>query len=186
MDHAWKIAIFAGAITNILVVTIGDIAFGVSTSFGSLILGSVMAIVVGMILEVFFFSVDYSRSENLQYEDDEYYYYVKAVPKVGVATPEKTIKRINEREETEIINVAEARKKAEREAERARRQTDAGRARDGKRPPVNRKTGRRDDVRSSAKRPATRRGPSTKRQDMTEVDKLLLTQSLRKELNLDD
>ena len=26
-----------------------------------------------MILELFFFSVDYSRSENLQYEDDEYY-----------------------------------------------------------------------------------------------------------------
>ena len=32
--------------------------------------------------------------ENIQFEDDEYYYYVKAVPKVGVAVPEKEIKRI--------------------------------------------------------------------------------------------
>lgn len=34
------------------------------------------------------FSVDYARSERLQFEDDEYYYYVKAIPKVAVTTPE--------------------------------------------------------------------------------------------------
>ena len=61
---------------------------------------------------MFFFTVDYARSENLQYEDDEYYYYVKAVPKISVSTPEKTVKRINERQETEIIDAEEVRKKA--------------------------------------------------------------------------
>ncbi len=40
----------------------------------------------------------------LQFEDDEYYYYVKAIPKVAVTTPEKTVKKINERQETEIID----------------------------------------------------------------------------------
>ena len=35
------------------------------------------------------FAVDYSRTERLQFEDDEYVYYVKAVPKVTVAAPEK-------------------------------------------------------------------------------------------------
>lgn len=70
-----------------------------------------------MILELFFFSVDYSRSENLQYEDDEYYYYVKAVPKIVVSTPEKTVKRINERQETEIMDTAEVRKKAKKQAQ---------------------------------------------------------------------
>ena len=70
-----------------------------------------------MILELFFLSVDYSRSENLQYEDDEYYYYVKAVPKIVVSTPEKTVKRINERQETEIMDTAEVRKKAKRQAQ---------------------------------------------------------------------
>ena len=75
-----------------------------------------------MILELFFFSVDYSRSENLQYEDDEYYYYVKAVPKIVVSTPEKTVKRINERQETEIMDTAEVRKKCKkiRHKEKAR------------------------------------------------------------------
>ena len=46
---------------------------GVHASYGSLIFGSIGAAVIGVILELFFFSVDYSRSENLQYEDDEYY-----------------------------------------------------------------------------------------------------------------
>ena len=37
---------------------------------------------------------------TIQFEDDEYFYYVKAVPKVTVTAPEKTVKRINERQET--------------------------------------------------------------------------------------
>ena len=38
---------------------------------------------------------DYSRTERLEYEDDEYYYYVKAVPKASVSTSERSIKKIN-------------------------------------------------------------------------------------------
>ena len=41
------------------------------------------------------FAVDYTRTEYLQYEDDDYYYYVKAVPKALVATSERSIKKIN-------------------------------------------------------------------------------------------
>ena len=85
MDHAWKIAIVAGAVANIIVIAVGDIAFGVHTSYGPMIAGSIAAVVIGLVLELFFFTVDYARSENLQYEDDEYYYYVKAVPKISVA-----------------------------------------------------------------------------------------------------
>ena len=110
--HAWTIAVIVGAVVNIVVVAIGDVAMGVHASYGSLIFGSIGAAVIGVILELFFFSVDYSRSENLQYEDDEYYYYVKAVPKIVVSTPEKTVKRINERQETEIMDTAEVRKNA--------------------------------------------------------------------------
>ena len=34
------------------------------------------------------------RAEKVQFEDDEYYYYVKAVPKVTVTRPEKQVKQI--------------------------------------------------------------------------------------------
>ena len=41
------------------------------------------------------FGGDYTRTERLEYEDDDYYYYVKAVPKALVATSERSIKKIN-------------------------------------------------------------------------------------------
>ena len=163
MDHAWKVAIVAGAVANVIVIVAGDIALGVHTSYGTLIGGNIGAIVIGLILELFLFSVDYARSENLQFEDDEYYYYVKAIPKVSVATPEKTVKRINERQETEIIDTETVRKKADSQAQN-----------------------RRVNVKKSGKKPAPKKGPAAKKHDMKEVDKMLLTQSLRKDLNLKD
>ena len=107
IDHAWKIAAASGAVTNIVVIVIGDVAFDVHTSYSELIIGNVVAIFLGLIMEFFLFSVDYSRTERLQYEDDEYYYYVKAVPKISVAAPEKTVKHINERKETEDLERGE-------------------------------------------------------------------------------
>ena len=65
-DHAWKLAIIVGAITDIVVIVAGDIAMGVSVSYGTLIGGNIAAVVVGLVLELIFFSVDYTRSENLQ------------------------------------------------------------------------------------------------------------------------
>ena len=50
---------------------------------------------IAKVVEFFAFHVDYSRVEKVQFEDDEYYYYVKAVPKITVETPSKTVKRIN-------------------------------------------------------------------------------------------
>jgi len=107
MDHAWKVAIAVGTVVNIIVITAGNIVLGEHTKYGSLIGGSMVAIIVGIILEFFIFSVDYSRSENLQFEDDDYYYYVKAVPKMTVSIQEKTIKRINERYEVDIEETPE-------------------------------------------------------------------------------
>ena len=37
---------------------------------------------------------DYTRTEHVQFEDDEYYYYVTAVPKMHISEQEKEIKRI--------------------------------------------------------------------------------------------
>ncbi len=103
VDHAWIIAIAAGVVVNIVVVAGGDVALGVTTSYGSLFIGNAIAAVVGLILMFFFFSVDYGRSVNLQYEDDDYYYYVKAVPKLSVTKPDVSVTRINARQDTDFI-----------------------------------------------------------------------------------
>ena len=54
-----------------------------------------ISVVIGLLLEFFVFGGDYTRTERLEYEDDEYYYYVKAVPKINVANADVRIKHIN-------------------------------------------------------------------------------------------
>ena len=43
---------------------------------------------------MFDMNFSYSRTEYVQFEDDEYYYYVKAVPKNSVKREKKKVKKI--------------------------------------------------------------------------------------------
>lgn len=95
VDYSWTIAMIAGAMINVVMLLIGDLLYDVNLSVGSVLLGSLLAIAVAKVLEFFRFCVDYSRTEKVQFEDDEYYYYVKAVPKMTVSVPTKTVKKIN-------------------------------------------------------------------------------------------
>ena len=169
ISHAWKSASAAGAVVSIVIMAAGSAVLDVKISYPELILGNVAAVIVGLILELLFFAVDYSRTESVQYEDDEYYYYVKAVPKIVVAAPEKTVKRINRRtenQETEIINTDEIRRKSAEDGE-ARKE--------GEKKPGKRK---------AAGKP---RSPRKKESQITgNMDQLLLTRSLQKELHLDE
>ena len=94
-DYAWRVAIVAGGVVYVLVVLAGGFYFEVSIDVITLIIYTVISVVVGLVLEFFVFGGDYTRTERLEYEDDEYYYYVKAVPKATVTTSERSIKKIN-------------------------------------------------------------------------------------------
>ena len=95
IDHAWTIAIIAGAIADVMILLIGDMIFDTNVSIVGIIIGTVFSVLIVKVVEFFAFHVDYSRVEKVQFEDDEYYYYVKAVPKITVAMPSKTVKKIN-------------------------------------------------------------------------------------------
>ena len=95
VDYAWTIAMVSGALTNIVILLIGDLIYDINLSVAGALLGSLLALAIAKIIEFFRFCVDYSRTEKVQFEDDEYYYYVKAVPKMTVAVSTKTVKRIN-------------------------------------------------------------------------------------------
>ena len=95
IDYAWTIAMAAGVVVNILILLLGDLMFDTNVSLFSVIFGNIVAFLLAVVLQFFVFNVDYSRTEKVQFEDDEYYYYVKAVPKVVVARPEKKVKQIN-------------------------------------------------------------------------------------------
>lgn len=95
IDYCWSIAMIAGVIIDLVVLLVGDLVYDTQLSLGMAVLGSILALVIAKILEFFRFCVDYSRTEKVQYEDDEYYYYVKAVPKMSMPAASKTVKRIN-------------------------------------------------------------------------------------------
>ena len=93
-DFAWRIAIVTGGVAYILIMLGGSFFVSVTVSMPILLIQTLLSVVVGIVLEFFVFGGDYTRTERLEYEDDEYYYYVKAVPKASVTTSERSIKKI--------------------------------------------------------------------------------------------
>ncbi|MCQ2081185.1 MAG: hypothetical protein MJZ11_05960 [Lachnospiraceae bacterium] len=95
IDFSWPIAIGSGAIIDAIIVLVGDLSMNSSVSIAGLLIGTVLAIVVGLIVQFFKFNVNYNKTEKVEFEDDEYFYYVKAVPKRTVAVPTRNVKKIN-------------------------------------------------------------------------------------------
>ncbi len=97
LNYAWSIAIVAGCVAQLLVIFVGDFVFSVSVPTGQLLVGMVASALLAVVYDFFIFSVDYSRTEYVQFEDDDYYYYVKAVPKMTVSTPDVKVQKISTR-----------------------------------------------------------------------------------------
>lgn len=95
VDHSWTIAMVAGVMIEVMILLVGDLMYDTNLSIVSELLGAVVTLIACKIIEFFRFCLDYSRTEKVQFEDDEYYYYVKAVPKMTVAAPTNTVKKIN-------------------------------------------------------------------------------------------
>ena len=96
-DHSRTTAIICGAIIEIAIVIPGITVLDVDVT-GSIwmiaiyVLISVLAVYV---LDLFILAVDYQRTEYVQFEDDDYFYYVKAIPKIKVGASDVKVKHIN-------------------------------------------------------------------------------------------
>lgn len=98
IDYAWTAAIIVGAVVHFIVLFAGYILLDIPVKMTGLVIGSLLSLAVALVLEFLFFNLDYSRTERVQFEDDEYYYYVKAVPKMYVAKKEKRVKTFSTKE----------------------------------------------------------------------------------------
>ena len=58
-----------------------------------MILGTLGSMLLVYIAQFFRMVLDYTSVENVQFEDDDYYYYVKAVPKLDMAMPQRNVTR---------------------------------------------------------------------------------------------
>ena len=104
IEHAWTIALMSGILFEVIGLTAGYILLGISGRTVGVIAGSIVSGLIAFLIEFLFFNLDYSRTEKLQFEDDEYYYFVKAIPKSLVTEKDKQIKRFNGKGERERLN----------------------------------------------------------------------------------
>ncbi len=104
IEHCWTIAMLSGAALCLIVVLIGGVVKDAGFNIFGVFLGCILAVGAGKVIQFFRFCVDYTRTERVQFEDDEYYYYVKAVPKMNVATPERRVKNINRSHKSHTVS----------------------------------------------------------------------------------
>lgn len=95
VDHSYTIAVVIGIVVQLGVICAGEITFGNTRVILRVIIGCVISLFVSLAVNFMTHSLDYSRVEHVQFEDDEYYYYVKAVPKSFVPAEDKQVKKIN-------------------------------------------------------------------------------------------
>ena len=90
--NAWQIAITSGILFETIGLIAGYMLLGISGKTVSVLVGNVISLLIAFVIQFLFFNLDYSRTERLQFEDDDYYYYVKAVPKIQITQAERTVK----------------------------------------------------------------------------------------------
>lgn len=97
VTNAWYIAIIVGALVEIFLFLIGSYAMEADVNIAIIIVGTLVGMALAFVVQFFKGTVDYSRTEIVQFEDDEYYYYVKAVPKLTVTAKNVSVQKINTR-----------------------------------------------------------------------------------------
>lgn len=97
INHSHEIAIITAGIVNTIIMLAGYLFVGSVKVLPIVftVIGMIVSMFVAYILQFAILSLDYSQTEFTQFEDDDYYYFVKAVPKVKVTAQEVSVKRIN-------------------------------------------------------------------------------------------
>ncbi|MBR2188805.1 MAG: hypothetical protein IJ860_05280 [Eubacterium sp.] len=78
-------AIIVGTVVYLVIMLAGGNALHAEISAGKVIPGTLLSALIAMVLNTFVYAVDYSKSKFIQFEDDDYFYYVKAIPKLKAA-----------------------------------------------------------------------------------------------------
>lgn len=93
--NSWIVAFIVGGFLNIVLFLVGNVTLKINVEIVSIMLGSLAGILIAIVIQFGKGIVDYQKTELLQFEDDDYYYYVKAIPKLSVTESNKNVKHIN-------------------------------------------------------------------------------------------
>ena len=88
-DYAIYVAIAAGTVLNILAAIFAGYIMNQDVPMDMVVIGSIIGIILAAIIRFGQGILDYKHTERVQFEDDDYYYYVKAVPKIDAEKKKK-------------------------------------------------------------------------------------------------
>lgn len=92
--HGWNVSILAGGAAYVILLFVGGYFANNEVSILSQIAMVVLSIVIALIVQFLYNVIDYTREETFEFEDEEYYYYVRAIPKVSVEEEEFNVTQI--------------------------------------------------------------------------------------------
>ncbi|SEF79018.1 CDP-diglyceride synthetase [Eubacterium ruminantium] len=102
--YAVYIAIGVGAITNLIAFSVVSGKLHTKVDMNNIFMSTVISLIFVLFFQFCKGFVDYRRTERVQFEDDEYYYYVKAVPKFGEDIDKAARKRVVKRKAGVVLS----------------------------------------------------------------------------------
>ncbi len=87
------IAAAIGIVTQIAIIGGGEVMMGNQAQLTNILIGCIVSFLILMIICFFTHSLNYKRMERVQFEDDDYYYYVTAIPKSFALKKNKTARK---------------------------------------------------------------------------------------------
>lgn len=95
INYCYEIAMGAGILINAIAYLLTHYLLDMKMNMFEFLLGSILSMIFVFVAQFAQLALNYNSVERLQYEDEEYVYYVKAVPKMSIAEREKSVKRFN-------------------------------------------------------------------------------------------
>ncbi|SFG57340.1 hypothetical protein [Oribacterium sp. WCC10] len=81
-DYNCVVAVIAGILSMIISSVVGHMHFELSFSIIGMMPSLIISCLISLAYVAAFHAVDYQRTERLRFEDDDYIYFVKAIPKL--------------------------------------------------------------------------------------------------------
>lgn len=93
-NYSFEMGIVFGTVCSIVLLLMGNIFLECKFSMVLVFAGSLLSGLIAFVVHFFHMVLDYGTVEEVQFEDDDYYYYVKAVPKMKMTVGEKKVQHI--------------------------------------------------------------------------------------------
>lgn len=97
LKYAQFMSIVLGAVLFILLTLSASLMFGTEIAMSPVLLGTVTGAGAAVVVQFFRGILDYTHVEKVRFEDDDYYYIVRAIPKMKMPESEVNVKKINVR-----------------------------------------------------------------------------------------